>query len=36
MGAVGSSDGREIVLALEELRKEGRISRDDDGRYVMS
>jgi 2,5-furandicarboxylate decarboxylase 1 len=30
MGAVGSRDGREIVLALEELR-----TREDDGRYRL-
>ena len=36
MSAVGSRDGREIVLALDELRREGRLARDDDGRYRLS
>jgi UbiD family decarboxylase len=36
MSAVGSRDGREIVVALDEIRGEGRLSRDANGRYVMS
>jgi 2,5-furandicarboxylate decarboxylase 1 len=31
--AVGSSDGREVALALDELREQGRLGRDRDGRY---
>lgn len=33
MAAMGSRDGREIVLALETLRSTGRLGRDRDGRY---
>ena len=35
MTAVGSDDGREIVLALEPLRANGTLDRDADGRYVV-
>ena len=36
MTAVGSEDGREIVLELEELRQTGRLVRDPaDGRYSL-
>ncbi len=35
MSAVGSRDGREIVLALDELRAAGRLERDGDGRYFI-
>jgi 2,5-furandicarboxylate decarboxylase 1 len=33
--AVGSDDGREIACALDELRKDGRLGRDRDGRYHL-
>jgi len=37
MAAVGSDDGREIVLELEELRRQGRLTRDPaEGRYSLS
>src|SRR5580704_5742980 len=37
MAAVGSDDGREIVLALEELRRQGALRRDpSDGRYSLA
>src|SRR5262245_36699689 len=37
MVAVGSEDGREIVLVLEDLRRQGRLTRDpSDGRYSLS
>jgi UbiD family decarboxylase len=37
MAAVGSDDGREIVLALEQLRQADRLARDPaDGRYSLS
>jgi 2,5-furandicarboxylate decarboxylase 1 len=37
MAAVGSDDGREIVLALEELRRQGRLTRDpSEGRYSLA
>ena len=37
MTAVGSDDGREIVLELEELRKQGRLKRDPaEGRYSLT
>jgi 2,5-furandicarboxylate decarboxylase 1 len=36
MTAVGSEDGREIVLVLEELQRQGRLKRDPaDGRYSL-
>jgi 2,5-furandicarboxylate decarboxylase 1 len=35
MTAVGSRDGREIVLALEPLRASGALDRDVDGRYLI-
>ena len=34
--ALGSSDGREIALALDELRSQGRLGRDKDGRYHLT
>jgi len=37
MAAVGSDDGREIVLALEDLRRQGRLARDPaEGRYSLA
>ena len=35
MAATASSDGREVVLALETLRSGGRLTREKDGRYAM-
>ena len=35
MAAVGSRDGREIVLALDALRQNG-LERDDEGRYCIA
>jgi UbiD family decarboxylase len=36
MAALGSDDGRELVLALEALRQQGRLARDDgEGRYSL-
>ena len=36
MAATGSDDGREIVLALEELRRQGRLAREAaEGRYSL-
>jgi 3-polyprenyl-4-hydroxybenzoate decarboxylase len=36
MAALGSDDGREIVLALEELYRQGRLKRDpSEGRYSL-
>jgi hypothetical protein len=36
MAALGSDDGREIVLALEELHRQGRLKRDpSEGRYSL-
>ncbi len=34
--AVGSKDGREVAAALDELRQQGRLGRDRDGRYHLS
>jgi UbiD family decarboxylase len=37
MAALGSDDGREIVLALEELYRQGRLKRDpSEGRYSLA
>jgi UbiD family decarboxylase len=35
MAALGSRDGREVVLLLEALRAARRLARDRDGRYVL-
>jgi len=35
MAAVGSRDGREIVRELDRLRKAQRLSRDEQGRYIL-
>ncbi|MSQ53685.1 MAG: UbiD family decarboxylase [Betaproteobacteria bacterium] len=34
--AVGSEDGREVAMALDELRKKGKLGRDRDGRYHLA
>jgi hypothetical protein len=37
MTALGSDDGREIVLALDELHRQGRLKRDPaEGRYSLT
>jgi UbiD family decarboxylase len=36
MAAVGSRDGREIVRELEDLRRSGKLSRDNEGRYQVT
>jgi UbiD family decarboxylase len=33
--AIGSDDGREVAAALDALRREGRLMRDRDGRYLL-
>ena len=35
MDAVGSQDGREVALALDELREEGILARLDDGQWTL-
>jgi 2,5-furandicarboxylate decarboxylase 1 len=35
MDAMGSSDGREVALALDELREEGILARLDDGEWTL-
>lgn len=35
VAALGSDDGREIVLALDRLRHGGRLARQEDGRYFL-
>ena len=35
MEAVGSRDGREVAVALDELRLQGKLGRDSDGRYHL-
>lgn len=35
MEEVGSDDGRDVTLALEDLRNQGKIGRDADGRYYL-
>ena len=34
--AVGSEDGREVACALDELRDDGKLGRDRDGRYHLT
>jgi len=33
--SLGSEDGREVACALDELRQNGRLGRDRDGRYHL-
>jgi hypothetical protein len=35
MTALGSRDGREIVRALDVIRKAGKLTRDDRGRWAL-
>ena len=35
MTALGSRDGREITVQLDELRAKGKLMRDCDGRYLI-
>jgi 2,5-furandicarboxylate decarboxylase 1 len=35
MSAVGSRDGREVVLALDAVRQAKGVERDDEGRYFL-
>ncbi len=34
--AVGSSDGREVAAALDDLRNQGKLGRDKDGKYHLA
>ncbi|MGE0628374.1 MAG: UbiD family decarboxylase [Hyphomicrobiaceae bacterium] len=34
--AVGSKDGRDVALALDDLRQKGKLGRDKDGRYHLA
>ena len=34
--ALGSEDGREVAMALDELRQKGKLGRDRDGRYYLT
>ncbi len=36
MEGVGSRDGREVALALDEVRQEGRLDREPDGAYFLN
>jgi hypothetical protein len=36
MAAVGSRDGREVTLAIDELRQQGGLTRLEDGQYALS
>ena len=35
LGAVGSRDGREVTIALDELRQAGKLIRQEDGKYAL-
>jgi 2,5-furandicarboxylate decarboxylase 1 len=35
VAGIGSDDGREVAVALDRLREEGRLARDRDGRYAL-
>ena len=34
--SLGSEDGREVAMALDELRQKGKLGRDRDGRYHLA
>jgi hypothetical protein len=34
--SIGSDDGREIACGLDELRQNGKLGRDRDGRYHLA
>ena len=34
--ALGSDDGREVACALDDLRQQGKLARDRDGRYHLA
>ena len=36
MAAIGSRDGRDVVLALDEVRRRGGLERDGEGRYLLA
>ena len=36
MSAVGSRDGREIVIELDAVRQSKGVERDDEGRYYLA
>ena len=36
MAATGTRDGREILLTLDKLYGEGRLGRNEEGRYVLN
>jgi hypothetical protein len=36
MDLVGSKDGREVALALDELREQGVLTRLDDGQWKLA
>jgi hypothetical protein len=33
--AIGSQDGRDVACTLDDLRQQGRLGRDSDGRYHL-
>jgi len=35
MGVMGSTDGREIAVELDDLRRAGKLMRDENGRYLL-
>ena len=35
IAAVGSKDGREVIMELDEIRQDGKLMRDKDGRYLI-
>ena len=35
MSELGSRDGRDVTIQLDELRQKGRLVRDGDGRYLL-
>ena len=36
MGAINTRDGREVVLALDEIRQQNQLSRIEGGEYVLN
>jgi 3-polyprenyl-4-hydroxybenzoate decarboxylase len=36
MASLGSKDGREIILTLDEMREQGRVTRSQNGEWVLT
>jgi hypothetical protein len=36
MASLGSKDGREIILTLDEMREQGQVTRGQNGEWVLT